>query len=85
MLVKGSPDYLTEVHLGCVFRVAFIGIAPFMHLRADEGNMNTFKGNNMNQYFLYHKGLIFKERICYLWEQIFSLKKSPHFERQIFF
>ena len=36
MLVKGSPDYLTELHLGCVFRVAFIGIAPIMHLCADK-------------------------------------------------
>ena len=36
MLVKGSPDHLTEIHLNCAFRVASIGIAPIMHLRADK-------------------------------------------------
>ena len=29
----------------------------------------------------YHKELLFKERIRFLWEQILSFKRSSHFEK----
>ena len=43
-------------------------------------NEYTFTGNNDN-YSLFLSGLLFKERICSLWEQILSLKSSRIFER----
>ena len=31
--------------------------------------------------YKYHKELLLKERICSLWEQILSFKRSSHFEK----
>ena len=41
----------------------------------------TFKGGHLmcDSDFRYYKELLIKERICSLWEQILSFKKSSHF------
>ena len=42
----------------------------------------TFKGGHPMwlKWFLYHRELLLKERICSLWEQSLSLKRKSHFE-----
>ena len=61
-----------------------IGVAPITQLRTSVIKIASFK--EVTYYgksdFPYHKELLFKERIRFLWEQILSFKGSSHFEKE---
>ena len=60
-----------------------IGLAPITQLCTSVMKIVHIQGRSPNVVsdFPYHKELLIKERICSLWEQILSFKRSSHFEK----
>ena len=60
-----------------------IGVAPIRqvtHMHNKDSN-NQGRSPNVVSDFPYHKELLLKEKIHYLWEQILSFKRSSNFEK----
>ena len=47
----------------------------------NENSNFQWRSLNVISDFPYYKELLIKERICSLWEQILSFKRSSHFEK----
>ena len=60
-----------------------IGVAIMMQLTYVHNKNSNIqeRSPNLASDFPYHKDLLLKERICTLWEQILSFKRSSHFEK----
>ena len=56
---------------------AYIGVASIMQYRHMRNKKSNTQGSSPNVV----KELLLKERICSLWEQILSFKRSSHFEK----
>ena len=84
-LNSAGPDHIAHKH--CLIRVfsndmPFIGVAlitQITHMR-NMRKRNIYNNVIYIEYFAFLPlGLLLKERICSLWEQILSFKSSPYF------
>ena len=53
-----------------------------MHMRNKNSNIQGRSSHVVKEIFPYHKELLLKERICSIWEQILSFKRSSPLERE---
>ena len=61
--------------------IGVASITQVMHVRNKNSNIQG-RSPYVVSYFPYHKKLLLKARICSLWEQILSFKRSSHFEKE---
>ena len=81
--IKGKLPVCIRLNLNSFCQLLIIGVAPIgqvMHVRNENSNFQ-WRSLNVISDFPYYKELLIKERICFLWEQILSFKRSSHFEK----
>ena len=80
--VRCKEDILKRVLLQTV-KTQIFGVAPIMQVKHVRNKNSIIQGRPLNAIKLtFHtKKLLIKERICSLWEQNLSFKRSFHFEK----